>query len=122
MKRVFWFTAGVATGVAGTKWAEQKLKHAAAAAKPRAVAARLTDKVRDALSEGRLGMRQKEAELRGRDERHDRDHRGGRGDLDPDGAAPAEGSASASPGGSRLHPELVPGEAHWAAGVRVPRA
>ena len=64
MKRVFWFTAGVATGVAGTKWAEQKLKHAAAAAKPRAVAARLTDKVRDALSEGRLGMRQKEAELR----------------------------------------------------------
>ena len=64
MKRVFWFTAGAAAGVAGTKWAEQKLKHAAAAAKPRAVAARAADKVRDAVREGRLGMRQKEAELR----------------------------------------------------------
>ena len=64
MKRVFWFTAGTAAGVVGTKWAEQKLRHAAAAAKPRAVAARAADKVRDAVREGRLGMRQKEAELR----------------------------------------------------------
>ena len=64
MKRVFWFTAGAASGVAGTMWAQQKVKHAAAAAKPRAVAARTVDKVRDAVREGRLGMRQKEAELR----------------------------------------------------------
>jgi hypothetical protein len=64
MKRVFWFTAGAASGVAGTMWAQQKVKHAAAAAKPRAVAARAADRVRDAVREGRLGMRQKEAELR----------------------------------------------------------
>ncbi len=64
MKRVFWFTAGAAAGVAGTTWAQQKVKHAAAAAKPRAVAARAADEVRDAVREGRLGMRQKEAELR----------------------------------------------------------
>ena len=88
MKRVFWFTAGVATGVAGTKWAEQKLKHAAAAAKPRAVAERLADKVRDAVREGRLGMRQKEAELARTDGRRDRDHRGRRGDLDANPSHP----------------------------------
>ena len=64
MKRVFWFTAGAAAGVAGTTWTQRKVKHAAAAAKPRAVAARAADKVRDAVREGRLGMRQKEAELR----------------------------------------------------------
>ena len=64
MKRVFWFTAGAASGVAGTMWAQQKVKHAAAAAKPRAVAERLAGKVRDAVREGRLGMREKEAELR----------------------------------------------------------
>ena len=64
MKRVFWFTDGADSGVAGTMWAQQKVKHAAAAAKPRAVAARTADRIRDAVREGRLGMRQKEAELR----------------------------------------------------------
>jgi hypothetical protein len=64
MKRVFWFTAGAAAGVAGTAWTQKKVKHAAAAAKPRAVATRAADAVRDAVREGRLGMRQKEAELR----------------------------------------------------------
>ena len=65
MKRVFWFTAGAASGVAGTVWTQRKLKEAAAAAKPRVVASRAADRVRDAVREGRLGMRQKEAELRG---------------------------------------------------------
>ena len=38
MKRVVWFTMGAAAGVAGTTWTQRKLKQAAAAAKPRAVA------------------------------------------------------------------------------------
>ncbi len=71
MKRVFWFTAGAAAGVAGTTWAQQKVKHAAAAAKPRAMAAKAADKVRDAVREGRLGMRQKEAEMRAQLDRPD---------------------------------------------------
>ena len=38
VKRVVWFTAGAAAGVAGTTWTQRKVKHVAAAAKPRAVA------------------------------------------------------------------------------------
>ncbi len=64
MKRLVWFTAGAAAGVAGTTWTQRKLKHAAAAAKPRVVAHRAAEAVRDAVREGRLGMRLKEAELR----------------------------------------------------------
>ena len=64
MKRVVWFTVGASAGVAGTMWTQKKVKQAAAAAKPRAVATRAVDAVRDAVREGRLGMRQKEAELR----------------------------------------------------------
>ena len=64
MKRVFWFTAGVATGVAGTKWAEQKLKHAAAAAKPRGW--QRDSPTRFAMPSARVGWGcgKKEAELR----------------------------------------------------------
>ena len=40
MKRVVWFTMGAAAGVAGTTWTQRKVKQAAAAAKPRAVATR----------------------------------------------------------------------------------
>ncbi len=64
MKRVVWFTAGAAAGVAGTAWTQRKVKHVAAAAKPRAVATKAAERVRDAVREGRLAMRQKEAELR----------------------------------------------------------
>jgi hypothetical protein len=71
MKRVFWFTAGAAAGAAGTTWVQRKVKHAAAAAKPSAVATRAAGAVRargadlvDAVREGRLAMRQREAELR----------------------------------------------------------
>ncbi len=64
MKRVVWFTAGAAAGVAGTAWTQRKVKHVAAAAKPRAVATKAANRVRDALREGRLAMHQKEAELR----------------------------------------------------------
>ncbi|HMK12146.1 MAG TPA: hypothetical protein VK461_11230 [Acidimicrobiales bacterium] len=71
MKRVVWFTAGAVAGVAGTAWTQKKVKQAAAAAKPRAVATRAAGAVRqrgadliDALREGRLAMQQKEAELR----------------------------------------------------------
>lgn len=66
MKRVVWFTAGAAAGVAGTTWAQRKVKHVAAAAKPRAVATKAADALRDAVREGRLGMHLKEAELRAR--------------------------------------------------------
>ena len=71
MKRVVWFTMGAAAGVAGTTWTQRKVKQAAAAAKPRAVATRAAGAVRqrgsdlvDAIREGRLAMQQKEAELR----------------------------------------------------------
>lgn len=64
MKRVVWFTAGAAAGVAGTAWTQRKVKHVAAAAKPRTVATKAANRVRDALREGRLAMHQKEDELR----------------------------------------------------------
>ncbi|HTN78357.1 MAG TPA: hypothetical protein VMK16_01690 [Acidimicrobiales bacterium] len=71
MKRVVWFTVGAAAGVAGTAWTQKKVKQAAAAARPRAVANRAAGVVRqrgsdlvDAIREGRLAMQQKEAQLR----------------------------------------------------------
>jgi hypothetical protein len=71
MKRVVWFTMGAAAGVVGTTWTQRKVKQAAAAAKPRAVATRAAGAVRsrgadfvDAVREGRLAMHQREAELR----------------------------------------------------------
>ena len=60
MKRVVWFTMGAAAGVAGTTWTQQKVKHAAAAAKPRArewPPARSPRGSVDAVREGRLAMR-----------------------------------------------------------------
>ncbi len=106
MKRVVWFTMGAAAGVAGTTWTQRKVKQAAAAAKPRAVATRAAGAVRsrgadfvDALREGRLAMHQREAELRARARRSRGDHRGGRGAVDTDPPYP--------PRRESPHPEAV---------------
>jgi hypothetical protein len=77
IKRVSWFMAGAAAGVAGSEYARQKAKRAADRYKPaavvRATALQLRVRSRDlveALREGRHAMREKEAELIARRDGH----------------------------------------------------
>jgi hypothetical protein len=73
MKRVTWFAAGMAAGVAGTGYASRKVKKAVAQLAPTNIAKRAAARARgaatdlaDAVREGRHGMHEKEAELRAR--------------------------------------------------------
>jgi hypothetical protein len=77
MKRVSWFMAGAAAGVAGSEYARHKAKQVADRYKPAAVvrttAGQLRARGRDlveALREGRHAMREKEAELIARRDGH----------------------------------------------------
>lgn len=70
-KRTFWFSSGVVIGAGGTVWATVRLRRAAASVTPGGLAdqaltrARRTGAdVRDAVAEGRLTMRETEAQLR----------------------------------------------------------
>ena len=70
MKRLSWFVAGAAAGVAGTEYARHKAKRAVDRYKPAAVARATATRVRvhgrdlvEALREGRHAMREKEAEM-----------------------------------------------------------
>lgn len=71
LKRLRWFLMGVVTGVAGTVWAlaygrskVQELTPAHVAGELASKARTRLDDVRDAIFEGRLAMREREAELR----------------------------------------------------------
>ncbi len=66
MKRVTWFLGGAVAGVAGVGIAKKKVKSAAVEFAPANVARKTTDRVKEALHEGRRAMKAKEAELRGR--------------------------------------------------------
>jgi hypothetical protein len=77
MKRVSWFVAGAAAGMAGSEYARHKAKRAVGRYKPaavlRATAGQLRLRGRDlveALREGRHAMREKEAELIARRDGH----------------------------------------------------
>jgi hypothetical protein len=70
-KRAFWFGSGVVVGAGGTVWATVQLRRAAAQVTPGGLAdqalthaRRVGGDLRDAVAEGRLVMRETEAELR----------------------------------------------------------
>ncbi|MCB9371292.1 MAG: hypothetical protein H6518_00725 [Microthrixaceae bacterium] len=71
LKRLRWFTLGALSGIAGTLWAlaygRSRVRELAPANVAGELAARARarlDDARDALFEGRLAMREREAELR----------------------------------------------------------
>ena len=66
MKRLTWFLGGAAAGIAGATVAKKKVKAAAAELAPSNIARKTTDRVRDAVQEGKRAMRAKEAEMRAR--------------------------------------------------------
>jgi hypothetical protein len=70
-KRTFWFGSGVVVGAGGTVWAAVRLRQAAAQVTPGGLAdqaittaRRAGSDLRDAVAEGRLVMRETEAQLR----------------------------------------------------------
>lgn len=66
MKRLVWFIGGAVAGIAGASAAKRKVKSATAELHATKVARRVSDRVRDAVTEGRRAMRSKEAELAAR--------------------------------------------------------
>jgi len=66
MKRLTWFIGGAAAGVAGASVAKRKVKAVAAEFAPSNVMHKATDRVRDAMHEGKRAMRAKETEMRAR--------------------------------------------------------
>lgn len=65
LKRVRWLTAGAAMGFGGALWLQRKLKWAADRYRPVGVANAAAARAKDAFEEGRVAMREREAELRG---------------------------------------------------------
>ncbi|HEX4082906.1 MAG TPA: hypothetical protein VHX40_08070 [Acidimicrobiales bacterium] len=67
MKRPFWFGTGLAAGVAGTLWAEQRIRRQMARLTPNYVAnqavRQIGDRVRSAVDAGRQERDRREAEL-----------------------------------------------------------
>ena len=70
-KRTFWFGSGVVVGAGGTVWVAVRLRQAAAQVTPGGLAdqaittaRRAGSDIRDAVAEGRLVMRETEAQLR----------------------------------------------------------
>lgn len=66
MKRLTWFVGGAAAGIAGASVAKKKVKAVASEISPSNVAKKTTNRVREAVNEGKRAMRSKEAELRAR--------------------------------------------------------
>jgi hypothetical protein len=65
LKRLRWLTTGAAMGVGGSIWLRKKLRTASSRYRPAGVAEAAAARARDALEEGRVAMRAREAELRG---------------------------------------------------------
>lgn len=70
-RRLFWLGTGASVGFGGAMWIRNKVRRAVARVMPDRVAADVTGtarragaNVRDAFSEGRTAMRDREAELR----------------------------------------------------------
>ncbi len=66
MKRLTWFIGGAVAGVAGAGLAKKKAKAVAVEYSPSQVARKTSDRVRDAVAEGRRAAKAKEVELRAR--------------------------------------------------------
>jgi hypothetical protein len=66
IKRLTWFVSGAVAGVAGAGIAKRKVRQAATRLTPKNIVHGVTSHVRDAVAEGRVAMRAKEAELRAR--------------------------------------------------------
>lgn len=66
IKRLTWFVGGAVAGIAGAGVAKKKVKAAAAEFAPANVARKTTERVKDAVREGRRAMKAKEAEMRAR--------------------------------------------------------
>ena len=64
-KRLRWLGTGMAMGLGGSVWLQRKMKSAASRYRPAGVAVAAASRARDALEEGRVAMREREAELRG---------------------------------------------------------
>jgi hypothetical protein len=64
MKRPFWFGTGLAAGVAGTLWAEQRIRRQVAKLTPNEAVRHIGDRVRAAVDAGREERDRREAELR----------------------------------------------------------
>lgn len=64
-KRIRWISTGAAVGFGGSLWLQRKMKSATERYKPAGVAAAAANRARDAIEEGRVAMREREAELRG---------------------------------------------------------
>jgi hypothetical protein len=70
-KRLFWFTSGASVGFGGAMWVRRRVRRAIARYAPEHVTSEVTTSVRragtelrEALSEGRTAMHDREAELR----------------------------------------------------------
>ncbi len=66
IKRVTWFVSGAVAGAAGAGVAKRKVKAKAAELTPARMARGASQRVRDAVGDGRRAMRAREAELRAR--------------------------------------------------------
>jgi hypothetical protein len=64
IKRLTWFVSGAVAGVAGVGIAKRKVRQAATHLTPKNIVHGVRSHVRDAVAEGRVAMRAKEAELR----------------------------------------------------------
>ena len=64
MKRLLWFVSGAAAGVAGAGFAKRKVRAVATELTPAHVAKKASERVRDAIAEGRRAARTREAELK----------------------------------------------------------
>ena len=64
-KRVRWMSTGAAVGFGAAVWLQRKVKTAGRRYRPVGVAGAAAARARDALEEGRVAMREREAELRG---------------------------------------------------------
>ena len=66
IKRLTWFVGGAVAGVAGAGIAKRKVRQAATHLTPKNIADGVRSRMHDAVAEGRVAMRAKEAELRAR--------------------------------------------------------
>ncbi len=66
IKRLTWFVGGAIAGITGAGIAKKKVKEKAADLAPTKMARAASQRIRDAISEGKRAMRARESELRAR--------------------------------------------------------
>lgn len=91
-KRIRWITAGLAAGFGASLWLQRKMRSVATRYRPAGVAVATADRAREALKEGRIAMREREAELRS-----SRPRERGSGPGRPAGSQPGGFGGTATP-------------------------